>query len=70
MIINLLCVEKYLVNVFLIKYHNIRNILYGHKELSGSSTINLFGALQKQIFWKVMMKLLPSIDMDETLQGR
>jgi len=29
MIINLLCTNKYFANVFLIKYHQIYNILYG-----------------------------------------
>jgi len=39
MIINLLHIEKYLVNVFLIKYHQIRNVLYIHKRLSDPSRV-------------------------------
>jgi len=41
MIINLLYIQQNLVNVFLVKYHHIHNILYGCKGLLGPSKVKL-----------------------------
>jgi len=40
MIINLLCIERYLVNAFWIKYHQIHNVLYNLEGLSSPSRTN------------------------------
>jgi len=59
MIINLFCIEKYLVNVFLIKYHRIYNILYNHKGLSSPSRVKMH-IPKKFIFFKITIYTIDS----------